>query len=164
MEEKDLQQEVPASAQQTPEDESSKQQLLRITADFANYRRRMEKERIEWTHAGQMGVIKAMLPVFDDIERAFKAAETAAVDGHTGFQAVREGLALVERHMKKTLEELGVREVPVTGAFDPHFHEALMHAPVTEGVIAGSIVQVFSKGYMYKDIVVRHAKVAVAGD
>ncbi len=143
------------------DDENNKIQLLRITADFANYRRRIEKERVEWVQIGQNAIIKAFLPVLDDIERAFGAAKNTASASDAAVQPIRDGLSLVEKNMRKVLDELGVQEIACDKVFDPHFHEALMQTAV-DGIEAGTIVQVLSKGYTYKGIVVRHAKVSVA--
>jgi len=157
--------EAAESALHMAEAENSKQQLLRVTADFANYRRRMEKERTEWIATGQGAVIKAVLPVFDDIERALeeakKAVDSAAGEGQSRTQAIVEGLTLVEKNMKRVLQELGIQEVMSSGQFDPHIHEALMQTAV-EGLESGTIVQTFSKGYTHKGTVIRHAKVSVA--
>ena len=144
------------------EDESAKNQLLRLTADFANYRRRMDKERVEWVQIGQNAVVKAILPMIDDLERAFDAAKNAASQNDSiGLQLILDGLALVEKNTRKVFDDLGVHEVASTGMFNPELHEALMQT-VVEGLEPGTIVQVLSKGYSYKGVVVRHAKVSVA--
>lgn len=147
----------------SPEEESFKDQFFRMSADFANYRRRMEKERATWVQTGQNAVIQSFLPLLDDIERAFEAAQKAAAAdaGHAGVASIVNGLSLVEKNMRKVLSDVGVQEVDCSGAFDPQLHEALMQTPV-EGKEQGAIVQVLSKGYTYKGTVVRHAKVSVA--
>lgn len=146
------------------EEESYKNQFLRMSADFLNYRRRMEKERSDLVQIGQVAIVKAFLPLLDDIERAFEAAKTAAVSGnndHAGLKSTLEGLSFVEKNMRKVLDELGVQEVATNGQFDPHMHEALMQSAV-EGTESGTILQTFSRGYTYKGSVIRHAKVSVA--
>lgn len=144
------------------EEENAKTQLLRITADFANYRRRVEKERVEWVSVGQNAVVKSFLPIIDDIERAFEAAKNTIITNESAqLQTIIEGLDLVDKNMRKVLSDLGVQEVACTGMFDPHVHEALMQT-VVDGLEPGMIVQVLSKGYTYKGMVVRHAKVSVA--
>jgi len=153
-----------ASAVSKQEEESYKNQLLRMSADFSNYRRRTEKERSELVQIGQVAIVKAFLPLLDDVERAFEAAKAAAAEGtaeHAGLKSTLEGLALVEKNMRKILSELGVEEVSTRGQFDPHIHEALMQAAV-EGTESGTILQTFNKGYIYKGTVIRHAKVSVA--
>ena len=77
------------------------------------------------------------------------------------MQPVLDGLALVEKNTGKIFAELGVHEVAHVGMFDPHVHEALMQT-VVDGLEPGTIVQVLSKGYSHKGVVVRHAKVSVA--
>lgn len=146
----------------TPEEENIKTQLMRITADFANYRRRIDKERVEWVAIGQNAIVKAILPILDDLERAFDAAKLAAQNTDApSLQPVLDGLALVEKNTGKIFAELGVHEVAHVGMFDPHVHEALMQT-VVDGLEPGTIVQVLSKGYSHKGVVVRHAKVSVA--
>jgi molecular chaperone GrpE len=145
------------------EEESFKEQFSRLSADFANYRRRMEKERTTWIQTGQNAVVQSFLPLLDDIERAFEAAQkTAAIENsHSGVASIVNGLALVEKNMRKVLSDVGVQEVDCSGEFDPQLHEALMQT-AAEGKESGAIVQVLSKGYTYKGTVVRHAKVSVA--
>ncbi|MEI7580976.1 MAG: nucleotide exchange factor GrpE [bacterium] len=154
---------VPADEQVVAEEESFKDQFFRMSADFANYRRRMEKERASWVQTGQNAVIQSFLPLLDDIERAFEAAQkvAGADHNHAGVASIVNGLSLVEKNMRKVLSDVGLQEIDCLGDFDPQFHEALMQTAV-EGAAQGTIVQVLSKGYSYKGIVVRHAKVSVA--
>jgi molecular chaperone GrpE len=154
---------APSAQTVTVEEESFKDQFFRMSADFANYRRRMEKERTTWVQTGQNAIIQSFLPLFDDIERAFEAAQKAAAadSAHAGVASIVNGLNLVEKNMRKVLSDLGVQEVDCSGVFDPQLHEALMQT-AAEGKESGAIVQVLSKGYVYKGTVVRHAKVSVA--
>lgn len=155
--------ETPSSAIAV-EEESYKNQFLRLSADFANYRRRVEKERAELLQMGQGVIVKAFLPLIDDIERALAAARHVAGQndsGHAGLASVVEGLSLVEKNMHKVLHEIGVQEVSCTGSFDPHHHEALMQVAADDAQ-SGTIMQVLSKGYTHRGAVMRHAKVSVA--
>lgn len=145
--------------QKTPEmnDQASqeiaacKDQLLRVTADFQNFRKRTEKERIDWGVMAQASVINKLLPVVEDLDRALSAS------AETG----QAGLVLVHKNLKKALAELGVEEIPCSGAFDPSVHEALTQVDKSD-VSSGSIVEVYAPGYTFKGTVLRHAKVAVA--
>lgn len=150
------------TVQNTAEEEAFKAQFMRVSADFANYKRRITEERTQWIAAGQSAVITKFLPILDDIERARTATEAAhnASDAADLTHAV-EGFALIEKNLKKILTDLGVEEIDCSGAFDPHFHEALMQAESDEHE-SGHIVSVLNRGYTYKDTVLRHAKVSVA--
>ena len=157
--------EAPASQEAAPlstEEESFKSQFMRVSADFANYKRRMEKERVQWMRTGQVAIIEAFLPVVDDVERALAATQAMQAENESEelLQAI-EGFALVQKNMHKALTDLGVSEVSCDGPFDPHKHEALMQT-ASEDHESGQIVQVLNKGYEYKDAVIRHAKVSVA--
>lgn len=150
------------SVEQAPvQEDAYKAQFLRVSADFANYKRRMDKERMQWATTGQVAVVTAFLPILDDIERALDATRAAQQDGNDELASALEGLELIEKNLNKVLSELGVVEVACDGAFDPHYHEALMQTHSDEHE-SGQIVQVLSKGYTYKDVVIRHAKVSVA--
>jgi len=155
----------PKKAAPAPEEESYKNQFLRLSADFANYKRRSEKERGELLSMGQAAIIRAFLPLVDDIERALMAARQVADSSSsegTGLKSVIDGLSLVEKNMCKVLEDVGVQEIACSGSFNPEQHEALMQVAGQEGLESGAIVQVLSKGYTHKGSVIRHAKVSVA--
>lgn len=136
-----------------------KEQFLRVTADFNNYQRRMTKERAQWMRTAQTGIIEAFLPIIDDVERAVAAVEGKELD--EAGQAVVEGVSLVAKNIQKVLADLGITEIDCTGGFDPALHEALMQTESADHE-SGQIMAVLSKGYQYKDVVVRHAKVSVA--
>ena len=145
-----------------PQEDAFKDQFLRVSADFANYKRRVEIERTQWITTGQSAIVKAFLPIIDDLERARLATEQAQSqsDAEEMKHAV-EGFALIEKNLKKVLSDLGVEEIDCSGVFDPHLHEALMQT-ASDDHESGHIVQVLNRGYTYKDSVLRHAKVSVA--
>jgi len=156
----EIQSETGASQQELT---SCKDQLMRISADFANFKKRVEKERLEWVQAGQTAILKGILPVLIDFDRAIQS--TALVtpgDGAAKPEAVDlEGFKLIQKNMQKTLADLGVQSVETTNGFDPHFHEALMQVDSPDHQ-SGQIAQVFSPGYTFKGEVILHAKVSVA--
>jgi molecular chaperone GrpE len=144
------------------QEEGYKAQFMRVGADFANYKRRVEIERTQWIATGQSAIMKAFLPIIDDIERALAATSAARDASETDDLAPAvEGFELIEKNLKKVLADLSIKEIDCSGAFDPHFHEALMQT-ASESHESGDIVQVLSRGYIYKDTVLRHAKVSVA--
>jgi len=129
--------------------------LLRVAADFENYKKRAARERAEYvTHANER-LVKELLPILDDLERALVAA--------TEHQeaALEDGVRLVHRALAGLLERNGLREIETAGAFDPHVHEALLSQP--SDAEEGSVIDVVQKGYRLGDRVVRPARVVVAG-
>ena len=144
------------------EHDSFKDQFLRVSADFANYKRRITVERAQWITTGQSAIINAFLPIIDDIERAREATQNAYNESDTQeLSHAVEGFSLIEKNLKKIIEELGVTEIDCSGAFDPHLHEALLQTE-SDAHETGQIVQVLARGYSYKETVLRHAKVSVA--
>jgi len=147
-----------AALLKTREEEAAetKNRLLRLQADFDNFRRRNATEREELSTYVTISVVNKFLQILDNFERAEAAAEKA-----TDVQSVVEGMAGIQKQFVKTLEDLGVKEIPAQGEkFNPNFHEAVMrgHNPEMEDEI---IDMVFEKGYQLHDKVVRHSKVRV---
>ena len=147
-----------AALLKTKEDEIAeiRNRLLRLQADFDNFRRRNATEREELATYVTISVVNKFLQILDNFERAEAAAEKA-VD----VQSVVDGMAGIQKQFVKTLEDLGVKEIPAQGEkFNPNFHEAVMrgHNPEMEDE---TIDMVFEKGYQLHDKVVRHSKVRV---
>ena len=138
---------------------SVKEKLLRVNADFQNYKRRIEKEKMEWINVGQSKVIEAFLPFVDDLDLALGSCNRDELDEKTS--ALLEGFLIIQKKLKKNLEDLDIKEIDCSGQFDPSFHEALMQMDSKDHE-SGQIVQVFNPGYLFKDKVLRHAKVSVA--
>lgn len=132
--------------------------LLRTNADFANFKRRVERERTEWTSLMQSSTIEKILPFVQDLERAIQVAQIQAVEGSSAWI---EGFQLILKNLKKTLTDMGVAEIATTGQFNPELHEALMHVDSADHT-SGDIVQELSKGYTFKGKVLIHARVSVA--
>jgi molecular chaperone GrpE len=153
--------------------------LQRVQADYENYRKRAtrDQERLV-THAHER-LVRELLPVLDDLERAVKPPVRASgpregVRGNrvevppTEFDALQseydalvEGVRLVERSLRSALEKEGLVEIEASGAFDPHVHEALLSQP-RDGAEPGSVVEVLQRGYRIGDRVIRPARVIVA--
>jgi molecular chaperone GrpE len=128
--------------------------LLRVAADFDNYKKRAAREREEYVAFANERLIKELLPVLDDLERALLAAaehEEAKLE---------EGVELVHRSLASLLERHGVKEIETDGKFDPHVHEALLSQP--SEAEQGSVLDVVQKGYTIGDRVVRPARVIVS--
>ena len=129
--------------------------LQRLAAEFDNYRKRAAREQEAFAARANERVVKELLPVLDDLERALEAAEQ-----HEEAQ-LEDGVWLVHRALAEVLRKEGVEEIPTDGAFDPHVHEALLAQP-GEGVESGNVLQVLQKGYRLGDKVVRPARVIVS--
>jgi molecular chaperone GrpE len=143
----------------TPQQEPDYKNLfLRTNADLQNFKRRVEKERAEWSVLIQADVLERILPIVDEFETAVQIAEQKAPEGS---QIWLEGFQLILKNLKKQLAELGVEEIDTTGIFNPEFHEALMQVESTDRP-SGQIVQQFSRGYSFKGKVIKHARVSVA--
>jgi molecular chaperone GrpE len=131
---------------------------LRAKADFENYRKRADKRVAETRGVAIAGVIRELLPVIDNLDRAVEAAG-ASTDG----DAFAEGVRLVHADLHSVLDRLGLTQLDPTGeSFDPTFHEAISQAPAADGVTAGTIIEVVQKGFQLGDVVVRPARVVVA--
>ena len=129
--------------------------LQRLAADFDNYRKRVARDQAQLVARAHEGLVRELLPVLDDLERALGAAE--AHDEAT----VVEGVRLVQRALADQLAREGLEEIAADGAFDPHIHEALLSQP-GEGAKPGTVLQVVQKGYRLGDRVLRPARVVIS--
>lgn len=131
--------------------------ILRKAAEFENYKRRTENDFANFTKYAAEGFIMEILPIYTDLERSFKH-----IDDSNNEQSVKEGLKMVFNKFKKTLEEQGVKKIEAKGKeFDFNYHEALMQQEVP-GVPSHTVLEEVEPGYMYKDKVLKHAKVIVS--
>lgn len=151
----------PAAATDTAELQKQRDQyydqLLRKSAEFDNYRKRVERERQTLADAAAASIIEELLPLVDDLERALKADT-----GTDATEAYRRGVELIHRQLLDVLRKRGVRPVEALGAeFDPHYHQAVSHEPV-DGQRDNEIIEEFRRGYMLGDRLLRPAMVKVA--
>lgn len=125
----------------------------RTQADFTNYKRRSQQEREEISRFANSVLVLSLLPVLDDLERAF-----AAIPPELNDINWVEGVKLIERKMRASLEAQGMSEIKALGEqFDPNLHEAMSQAAGEEHIIVGEI----EKGYKLHDRVIRPSKVIV---
>lgn len=130
---------------------------LRLAADFDNYRKRTEKEIREIIEYAGEGVLRQVLPILDDIERAL-----CNNDKNISEESVQKGLELIHKKFVKTLEDLNVKSIEsLNKPFDPDFHHAVL-AREEKGIEPEMVVEEFEKGYVYKKHVLRYAKVVVS--
>jgi molecular chaperone GrpE len=127
--------------------------LQRSEADFRNYKKRVEQEKQESLNWSNAELIRSILPVLDDIERAFSMVDPS-VEGSTWL----EGFKIIQRNLQDVLKAHGCTEIECVGvAFDPNLHEAVAHEEGAEGVI----ISEHRKGYMMKNKVLRAPQVTV---
>ncbi len=123
---------------------------LRLYSEYENYRKRTNQEKADLLFNGSREMMKAILPVIDDFERALAATED-------------EGVQLIYNKMLKILEQKGLKAMEVKGEkFDENLHEAITRIPAAEESQKGTVVDVVEKGYYLNDKVLRYAKVVVA--
>jgi len=130
--------------------------LLRKTAEFENYRRRVEKERRELAQYAAGDLLEALLPIIDDFERAVQADAGADPD------AYRKGVELIYKQLQDLLARRGVTPIEAVGKdFDPRYHQAITHEE-SPGRREGEVIEEVRRGYMHGDRLLRPAMVKVA--
>ncbi|MGE0770951.1 MAG: nucleotide exchange factor GrpE [Cyclobacteriaceae bacterium] len=133
----------------------AKEKYVRLYAEFENHRRRTAKEKLEMIQSANEQLIKQLLPVIDDFERAEKASTEKKENGLEGF-------LLIQNKLKKNLEQYGLKamETEVGSDFNPDLHEAITQIKA-EDKNKGKVVDVIEKGYLLNEKVIRYAKVVV---
>jgi molecular chaperone GrpE len=131
--------------------------LQRVQADFENYRKRAARDQERLVAHAHERLVRELLPVLDDLERALEAAE------RNEEATLVEGVTLVQKALRQALAREGLAEIPTEGAFDPHVHEALLTQPSADAE-PGSVLEVVQRGYRLGDKVVRPARVIVASE
>ena len=143
-------------AKLTADLEALRQSMLRSQADFANYRKRIEKERFEDSKRATARVIEGLIPVIDGFEHALAAHR------ETEYAKYRKGFELIYKQLLDNITRLGVERIdPLGKPFDPHLHEAMDRTETTEHA-DGLILQTFQPGYVFHGRVLRPAMVRVA--
>lgn len=134
------------------ENEVLKDRLLRLTAEYENYRRRTAKEKEGIYTDACTDVLKEVLPVADNLERAI------AVDG--SVEDLKKGVEMTIKGFVNSLEKLGVEEIDISNGFDPNLHQAISMVD-DENKNSNDVAQVFQKGYKRGDKVIRYSMVTV---
>ena len=143
-------------AKLTADLEELRQSMLRSQADFANYRKRIEKERSEDSKRATARVLDGLIPVIDGFEHALAAHREAEYENY------RKGFELIYKQLLDNVARLGVERIdPLGKAFDPHLHQAMDRTETTQEK-DGTILQVFQPGYVFHGRVLRPAMVRVA--
>jgi molecular chaperone GrpE len=138
------------------EKEALQDRLLRTAAEFDNYRKRMDRERRDLSEFASADVLKDLLPILDNFERALQAPATPETD------ALRKGIELIHKQMLDLLKKRGVTPIEALGVdFDPNFHQAVIHEVSAEHR-EGEVMQELQRGYLLGDRLLRPAMVKVA--
>lgn len=142
-----------ALAEEKAKTESNLANWQRAQADFINYKRRSEQEKEEIGKFVNVTLMLTLLPILDDLERAFTSIPPHLVE----FTWV-DGIRLIERKLRASLETQGLSQIKALGEpFDPRLHEAAMHGKGKEGIV----IEEFQKGYKFHDRVIRPTMVVV---
>jgi molecular chaperone GrpE len=147
-----------ALEQKTREAEEEHDKYLRLYAEFDNYRKRIQRDLVDFRKYANEQFALELLTVVDHLGLALKHA----AEGGNTIQGLREGVELVYKQLRDVLEKFGIKAFPAEGQpFDPSLHDAMMQA-VTDEVPENTVVQVMQDGYLYHDKILRHAKVSVS--
>jgi molecular chaperone GrpE len=139
------------------ERDNYKDLLLRRSAEFENFRKRTERERVAQSESAAADLVKELLPLIDDLERALQAEA-----GSEGIEAYRRGVELIHRQLSELLRKRGVTPIEALGAdFDPHYHQAVSYEPAS-GRREGEIIEEYGRGYLLGDRLLRPSMVKVA--
>jgi molecular chaperone GrpE len=153
--EEELVEEIDETEALRAENEELIDTLQRVKAEFDNYRKRAARDQASLVARAHERLVKELLPVLDDLERALGAAEQ-----HEEAK-LEDGVRLVHRSLADALSREGLAEIDTDGKFDPHVHEALLTQP--SEAEEGSVIEVLQRGYKLGDRVLRPARVVVAG-
>lgn len=128
---------------------------MRLYSEYENYRKRTSAEKAGLIINGGKDVIKLMLPILDDMERA--------ISNMADDDAAKEGMQLILKNMLNALQQKGLKPMEAMGVkFDENYHEAITQIPATDPQAKGTVIDVVKKGYFLNDEVIRFAQVVVA--
>lgn len=149
----------PSTDQSKPLKAAYKEQYIRLLAEFDNYKKRNEKERLQWISQANRALIKKLLTILDDLDLACKAEDSPQAEENSAAT----GVSLIQKKFLQLLIKEGLEEISaLPGAqFDPSLHEALATLPSKEENKKGTIAQVVNKGYRLHQEVIRFTKVMV---
>ena len=157
--EENLEQEIeqPTEKQTNKVDDSFREQFIRLSADFENYKKRVSKERSSWELDAKKSVIEDLLKIISTVDLAYQELQKAPAE----LKNWLVGIEIIYKNFNTFLQQQGVQEVPSLN-FDPELHEALNQVPATADKPSGSIVMVYEKGYTLNGSLIKPAKVSVA--
>jgi molecular chaperone GrpE len=138
--------------------EKANERYLRLFAEFDNFRKRTQKEKSEWISTASEELIKKLLPVVDDFERAMGSLEKSG-----DLETLKQGVQLVQHKLVSTLEQQGLKPIenPTGQSLDTDLHEAITSISAPSDDLKGKIIDQVEKGYRLNEKVIRYAKVVV---
>ena len=137
--------------------QAQKDRYLRLAAEYDNYRKRTAREMLQAATKGQIDILKGLLDSLDDLAR-FSSMDVPTEEAKT----IAEGVALIERNIMKALDNYGLVVIdPISEPFDPNIHEALSSQPTDSEEKDNTVAQVYQRGYMLNDHLIRPARVVV---
>ena len=140
----------------------TRDQLMRVAAEFDNFKKRMERERGKLLKYAGETILRDLLTTLDNLDRAVEQGRAAGEVDAQKFQSMLEGVELTQKGLVATLERYGVEPLNAVGLiFNPDEHDALTMEASAE-VPANHVLREFAKGYRFKDRVLRHAQVVVS--
>lgn len=135
------------------------ERLLRVTADFDNFRKRAAREKLESIRFANEALLEKLIPVVDNFDMALAAAENAQSES---TQSLQTGINMIYQQLRQLLIDSGLEEIEATNKpFDPNFHEAVSQRDATD-VPEGQVVQQLRKGYKLRERLIRPATVIIA--
>ncbi len=158
-EEKENSEEGPSEIEKLEKElEEKTTRVLRLQADFDNYRKRVEKEKADIVKFASAGVIEKLLPVLDNFDRALSEENKKEVKDQGFF----EGVEMIKKQLLDTLESEGLKEIDAfEKQFDPNYHNAVQQVE-SEDHESNTVVEVYQKGYQVKEKVIRPSMVVVS--
>ena len=154
-----IEQVIPEKSEPTQEEKYAElnDRFLRLYAEFENFRRRTNKEHLELISSANSNLLKDLVPVLEDFERAITNNETSE-----DIASVKEGFLLIYNKYKGILESKGVKPITAKGEiFNSDIHEAIVNVPVEDESQKGKVIEDIEKGYYLNDKVIRFSKVVV---
>ena len=141
------------------ENKELKDKHMRLYAEFENFRRRTQKEKLDLMVSGGVDIVKSLLPVLDDYERGNKALAES-----TDVEEIKKGQELIQQKLLNILNGKGLKPMDNTvgQVFDTDFHEAITQFPAQDDDMKGKVMDQVETGYMFNEKVLRYAKVVVA--
>jgi molecular chaperone GrpE len=140
----------------------TRDQLMRVAAEFDNFKKRMEREKSKLLKYAGENILRDLLVTLDNLDRAVEQGNAAAVDDAKNLESLVQGVELTRKGLVATLERYGVEPLTAVGlTFNPDEHDALT-MEASEEVPANHVLREFAKGYRFRDRVLRHAQVVVS--
>jgi molecular chaperone GrpE len=142
--------------------DETRDQLMRVAAEFDNFKKRMEREKSKLLKYAGENILRELLTTLDNLERAVAQGRAGVDDDANKFASMLQGLELTQKGLVSTLERFGVEPVAAVGlAFNPDEHDALT-MEASDEIPASHVLREFARGYRFKDRVLRHAQVVVS--